>query len=385
MQMANEFDRQVDRRNTSSLKWEKYGDSDILPMWVADTDFISPPAIMKALHERIDHGVFGYTNTPDELIQLVIERMQSHYQWTVEQDWLIWLPGLVCGLNLACRAVGSSGDTVLSPKPIYPPFMSSPRLSDRQLLSVPLCEQEGRWVLDLDALDQLITPDTKMLLFCNPQNPGGSVYRREELEQLAKLVVKHDLIVCSDEIHCDLILEPGLQHIPLGSISEEMAARTITLMAPSKTYNIAGLACAFAIIPDRNLRKRFHDVMKGIVPDVNLLGFTAAIAAYRDGDEWNRSQLNYLRENRDYLVGEINQIPGLKLGPVEATYLAWIDVSGAKLDNPAHFFEQAGVGLSPGRDFGDDRFMRLNFGCTRSTLEEAVRRIRRAIQGELPA
>ncbi|WP_370277677.1 MalY/PatB family protein [Pontibacterium sp.] len=383
--MANVFDHPVDRSNTSSLKWEKYRDSDVLPMWVADTDFMSPPAIADALHERVNHGVFGYTNTPEELDNLVIERLQRLYQWPVERDWLVWLPGLVCGLNLACRAVGESQDQVFSPKPVYPPFMSSPRLSDRQLVSVPLKESDNRWTLDLEALEASITPQSKILLFCNPHNPGGAVYRREELEALAELVIKHDLMVCSDEIHCDLILEPGLQHIPLGSLNDEIAARSITLMAPSKTYNIAGLACSFAVIPDRQLRQQFLRQMKGIVPDVNLLGYTAAIAAYKHGDEWNKQQLDYLRDNRDYLVHEINQIPGLKLAPIEATYLAWIDVSGAKLDNPQHFFEQAGVGMSPGRDFGDDRYVRLNFGCRRELLEEAVNRIRRAILGELPA
>ncbi|MGB0466119.1 MAG: MalY/PatB family protein [Pontibacterium sp.] len=383
--MVNEFDRPIDRKNTSSLKWEKYRDTKILPMWVADTDFMAPPAIMAALHERIDHGVFGYTNTPDELTTQVINRMQQRYQWAIEADWIIWLPGLVCGLNLACRSIGKPGDAVHSPKPIYPPFMSAPRFSQRELVSVPLCENEGRWILDLEALEASIQPESKCLLFCNPQNPGGTVYRREELEQLAALVIKHDLFVCSDEIHCDLILEPGLKHLPLAALNDEIAARTITLMAPSKTYNIAGLGCSFAIIPDKQLRQQFHNNMKGIVPDVNLLGYTAALAAYRDGDCWNDRQLAYLRENRDYLIHEINQIPGLKLGPVEATYLAWIDISGAKLDNPAHFFEQAGVGMSPGRDFGDERFMRLNFGCPRELLEEAVRRIRRAILAELPA
>lgn len=383
--MDNEFDRPVDRRNTASMKWEKYREADILPMWVADTDFASPPAIAAALQQRIEHGVFGYTNTPDELNQLVIERLQQRYDWEITRDALVWLPGLVCGLNLACRAVGSEGDVVLSPKPVYPPFMSAPRLSGRELLTLPMTQHEGRWLLDIEALEAAITPQTKLLLFCNPHNPGGTVYRREELETLAGLVLRHDLIVCSDEIHCDLILEPGLVHTPLAALGEEIAARTITLMAPSKTYNIAGLGCSFAVIQDRELRRRFQQVMKGIVPDVNLFGYTAAIAAYKDGDAWNDKQLEYLRANRDYLIREINQIPGLSLGPIEATYLAWIDVSAAKLDNPAHFFEQAGVGMSPGRDFGDERFMRLNFGCTRQTLELAVERIRRALLSELPA
>ncbi|MGH1461660.1 MAG: MalY/PatB family protein [Neptuniibacter sp.] len=383
--MTTEFDRHVDRKGTASQKWEKYSDSDILPMWVADTDFISPPSVIQALQERISHGVFGYTNVPAELNDLVVERMQQLYNWQIHQDSLVWLPGLVCGLNIACRAVGNSGDQVISPKPIYPPFVSSPRLSERTVCSVPLKEQNGHFVLDLEALENSITDTTTLLLFCNPQNPGGAVYTQPELEALAEIIIRHDLHICSDEIHCDLILEPGLQHIPMASLNEEIAKRTITLMAPSKTYNIAGLGCSFAIISDNQLRKQFIQVRKGIVPDVNLLGYTAAIAAYKEGEDWNNKQLDYLRQNRNYLMHEINQIPGLKLNPIEATYLAWIDVSGAKLSNPTHFFEQAGVGMSPGRDFGDANYMRLNFGCTRSTLIEAVKRIKTALANELPA
>ncbi|WP_415896995.1 MalY/PatB family protein [Neptuniibacter sp. QD72_48] len=383
--MSTEFDYQINRKGTASQKWEKYSDSDILPMWVADTDFMSPPAVIKALHERIDHGVFGYTNVPVELNELVIERMQNFYDWEVNSNDIVWLPGLVCGLNLACRSLGKSGDTVLTPKPIYPPFMSAPRLSDREVCTLPMQDIDGRKIIDFDALENALTERTRLLLFCNPHNPGGTVYRKEELEQLAEIIIKHDLYICSDEIHCDLILDQGLQHTPIASLSPEIAARTITLMAPSKTFNIAGLGCSFAIIGNPELRKKFINTKKGVVPDVNLLGYTAAIAAYQEGEAWNQQQLDYLRANRDYLQKEINQIPGLKLAPIEATYLAWIDVSGAKLTNPAHFFEQAGIGMSPGRDFGDNNYMRLNFGCTRSTLEEAVRRIKRALVNELPA
>ncbi|WP_020682851.1 MalY/PatB family protein [Marinobacterium rhizophilum] len=379
------FDRIIDRRDTASEKWEKYRDSEILPMWVADTDFMSPPAVIEALQQRISHGVFGYTQTPAELNQLVIDRMHRLYGWNIEADWLVWLPGLVCGLNLSCRSVGADGDSVLVPKPVYPPFMTAPRLSSRQLVTIPMQQHGARWTLDFDALEAAISADSRLLLFCNPHNPGGTCYRREELERLASIARQHDLIVCSDEIHCDLILEPGVEHLPLASLQSDIEARSITLMAPSKTYNIAGLGCSFAIIPDPELRKTFRRVRRGIVPDVNLLGYTAALAAYRDGDAWNRRQLDYLRDNRDYLVREINRIPGLRMEPVEATYLAWIDVSAAKLDNPAHFFEQAGVGMSPGRDFGDDRFMRLNFGCPRGLLEEAVRRMRSALLNHLPA
>ena len=379
------FDTFIDRSDTASQKWERYRDTEILPMWVADTDFMAPPSVIQALQKRVEHGVFGYTNTPAELNQLVIDRMQSLYQWKIETDWLVWLPGLVCGLNIACRAVGDAGDHVISPQPIYPPFVSAPHLSKRKVIQVPMAQEGERFILDFAALEKSITPDTHMILFCNPHNPGGSVYRKDELLQLAAIAKKHQLTICSDEIHCDLILEPGLEHIPLASLNSDSASRTITLMAPSKTYNIAGLGCSFAIIPDEQLRKQFINVRKGIVPDVNLLGYTAAIGAYQAGDDWNQKQLRYLRENRDYLIQELNQIPGLKLNPIEATYLAWIDISAAKLENPARFFEEAGIGMSPGRDFGDANYMRLNFGCPRPLLEEAVKRIKSALLNHLPA
>ncbi|BBB28497.1 MalY/PatB family protein [Neptunomonas japonica] len=379
------FDTFIDRSDTASQKWERYRDTEILPMWVADTDFMAPPSVIQALQKRVEHGVFGYTNTPAELNQLVIDRMQSLYQWKIETDWLVWLPGLVCGLNLACRAVGDAGDHVISPQPIYPPFVSAPHLSKRKVIQVPMTQEGERFILDFAVLEKSITPDTHMILFCNPHNPGGSVYREEELLQLAAIAKKHQLTICSDEIHCDLILEPDLQHIPLASLNSDSASRTITLMAPSKTYNVAGLGCSFAIIPDEQLRKQFINVRKGIVPDVNLLGYTAAIGAYQAGDDWNQKQLRYLRENRDYLIQELNQIPGLKLNPIEATYLAWIDISAAKLENPARFFEEAGIGMSPGRDFGDANYMRLNFGCPRPLLEEAIKRIKSALLNHLPA
>lgn len=383
--MSYSFDQSIDRNGTASQKWERYRDQDILPMWVADTDFMAPPAVLDALHARINHGIFGYTNTPQELNLAVQAHLRTQYHWEIDTDWLVWLPGLVCGLNLACRAVGKPGDQVLTPTPVYPPFISAPQLSDRRVCQVPMHYRDNRLVLDMAALQAAIRPDTALLLLCNPHNPGGSVYRQAELEQLAAIAEQHDLIICSDEIHCDLLLQPEREHIPLARLNPSIAARTITLMAPSKTFNIAGLGCSFAVISDKQLRRRFNEVRRGIVPDVNLLGYTAALAAYTEGEDWHRQQLAYLRANHAYLLEAINQMPGLRMAPLEATYLAWIDVSGAGLDNPHHFFEQAGVGLSPGRDFGDSQFVRLNFGCTRERLEQAVERMRRALANHLPA
>jgi len=376
---AFNFDQLIDRTQSSSEKWQKYAGTDVLPMWVADTVFQSPPAVIEALTQRIEHGIFGYTETPDSLNAVFIERMQRMYSWSLATEQLIWLPGLVCGLNLAVRSTCSETGSAVTATPIYPPFMSAPQLSQRGLVKVPMMRHGSHQIIDFDALQKNLTPETELLLFCNPHNPGGAVYRQAELERLAQVVIENNLVICSDEIHCDLILEPGLQHIPVASLGPEIAARTITLMAPSKTWNIAGLGCSVAIIENPDLRAKFARVRKGLVPSVNLLGFTAAEAAYRDGDEWNRQQLTYLRANRDYLLREINALPGLKMDANEATYLAWIDASALGKESPQKFFEQAGVGLSDGKDFGDPQFVRLNFGCPRSRLEEAIRRMRAAL------
>jgi len=286
---------------------------------------------------------------------------------------------VVNGLNLACRIVGSSGTGVFVPSAIYPPFTHAPELSGRTRRPVPMIQSDARWVIDLEWLAHNTGDDDALLLLCNPHNPGGSVYRRDELSRLAELILARDMVICSDEVHCDLILDPDKKHIPIATLSEDIEKRSITLMSPSKTFNTPGLGCSFAIIPDRDLRRRYIKVKQGIVPYLGALGYVGAQAAYEFGDEWNRQQVDYLRANRDYLVREINSIRGLRLDKVEATYLAWIDVSELGLDNPPKFFEQAGVGMSAGHEFGDDRFMRLNFGCPRSRVEEAVTRIRLAV------
>jgi len=373
-----DFDTLVDRSDTGSEKWDKYAGRDIIPLWVADMDFRSPPAVIAALHERIEHGVFGYTHPPQGLVAAVQEHLQRDFAWRVEPEWLVWLPGLVCGLNVLCRAVGENGDEVVTFTPIYPPFLSAPTLTDRTTVRVPLQLDRGRWVADLAALEGAITKRTKLLLLCSPHNPVGRAWTRNELEQFAAVAERHDLTIGSDDIHAGLILDEGTEHIPIATLSPGIARRTITLLAPSKSYNIPGLGCSFAVISDPGLRKRFIKAAGRIVPHVNTLGYTAAEAAYRYGEGWRQQLLAYLRGNRDLVTAEINAIPGLITTHVEATYLAWIDTRQADIEKPGRFFEAAGVGLSDGDDFGAPGFVRLNFGCSRTLLVEALQRMRQA-------
>jgi len=375
--MAFDFNQWIDRRHSDSLKWHKYGDRDVLPLWVADSDFRSPPSVIEAIKQRAEHGVFGYGATPTGLIDITLSRLAQRYNWQIEPDWIVLLPGVVCGLNLSVRAFTETGESTVSPTPIYPPFRGAARLADRAQVHLPLRLQHDRWVMDLDA--SAMQGNERLLMLCNPQNPGGTVYRREELEAQLAFAQQHDLIVCSDEIHCDLLLSPGAQHFPFASLSEDAAQRSITLISPSKTFNIAGLGASVAIIPNPELRARFKRVREGIVPGVDILALVAAEAAWRDGDEWLAAQLDYLRANRDWLVAQVNALPELQMAAPEATYLGWIDASKLDVASPMDYFEQHGLGFSPGHDFGDNNFVRFNFGCTRATLEQAVARLQQAV------
>jgi len=370
------FDTPLDRRGTDSLKWGKYAGRDILPLWVADMDFAAPPAVLAALHRRVDEGVFGYGQPWPSLAAAISEHLASEYGWAIEPDWIVWLPGLVSGLNIACRAVEGE---VLTATPVYPPFLSAPRLSGRPLKQVDLVRRDGRWQWDLPAL-AAAADNSRLFLLCHPHNPVGRCWRRDELQALADFAAARDLIVCSDEIHCGLILDADKRHIPFASLSPDAARRSITLLAPSKTFNIPGLGCAFAIIPDAGLRSRFRRAMEGIVPHINVLGLAACEAAYRDGEAWRRELIAYLAGNRDRVMAAVAACPQVGMSPVEATYLAWIDVRGLGLADPARHFEAHGLGLSDGADFAAPGWLRLNFGCPRATLIEALRRFAAACQ-----
>ncbi len=381
--MRYDFDEEVERKGTDSHKWERYGE-DVIPLWVADMDFVSAKPIIKALRNRVDHGVFGYTRAPRELGAVLQERMKTRYSWAVGEEQIVYLPGVVSGLNFAFQAYADAGDAILVQPPVYSHFIRDPLIRGRAVVAEPLKETGGTYEIDFDAFEKAITGRTRMFVLCNPHNPVGRVFTREELERLAGICLRHNIIICSDEIHCDLIYA-GCKHIPIASLDPAVADRTITLMAPSKTFNVPGLGCAFAIISNAALRETWISQSQGLLPHVNIMGLTAALAAYREGDEWLQQVLVYLRSNRDFLLQYVTEnLPGISMKNVEATYLAWLDCreSGIR-GNPFDFFlRQARVALNDGTEYGGggEGFVRLNFACPRRRLREALDRMADALR-----
>ena len=382
--MTFDFDTVIERRGTDSQKWQKYAGRDILPLWVADMDFKCSPAIIAALQERVAQGTFGYARPVQSTVDAFVNAAAQRYGWPIDPSWIVWLPGLVVGLNLAAEAFAEPGEEVLTLTPVYPPFMSAPKNTGRVSVQVPFQHDAAarRWEIDWAALERALTPRTKIFFLCNPHNPLARVWRREELVRLGEFCGRHNLLICSDEIHCDLILE-GLPHVPTALLGDEIARRTVTFMAPSKTYNVPGLGTSIAIIPDAKLRAQFVRTAAGVMAEVTGVGYVACEAAYRDSEPWRQALITYLRGNRDYLVDFVaREMPGVTIdAPIEATYLAWLNVSALKLADPFAHFEKHGVGLSDGAAFGEPRgaHVRLNFGCPRATLTEALARMQRAL------
>jgi cystathionine beta-lyase len=384
-----DFDTVHERRGTDSQKWQKYAGRDILPLWVADMDFRSPPVVLEALQQRVAHGIFGYARPVKATVDAVVGAMEARYGWKIDPSWIVWLPGLVCGLNVSIEAFSEPDDEVLSFTPVYPPFLSSPRNRGRVARSVPLALRGGEpasWGIDWDLLEKSVTPRTKILLLCQPHNPLARIWGPDEIAQLAEFCVRHKIILCSDEIHCDLILDAARRHIPTAVAAAGVAGITsqlATFMAPSKTYNLPGLGTSFALIADPELRARFVRASTGIVAEVTTLGYAACEAAYRDGEPWRLELLAYLRRNRDFLLDFIaRELPGIRVdAPIEATYLAWLNVEALGLSDPVAHFEAHGVGLSDGAFFGAPagKAVRINFGCPRATLAEALRRMKAAL------
>jgi cystathionine beta-lyase len=380
--MASRFDVEIDRRGTGAYKWDRYAGTDVLPLWVADMDFASPPAVVEGLHRRVEHGVFGYTHAWPSCDEAVLDYLRDRHAVDVPREWLAWLPGCVPALSMACAATGSSGDAVITFTPVYPPFRAVHRDSQRTLREIPLtADDQGRYDIDFEALEEAAAAGAKTLLFCNPHNPVGRVFDGATVRRVAAICERYDMLLCSDEIHCDLVLdEQKTPFVSALSLDDRVRQRLIVLMAASKTYNVAGLACSFALIPHEGLRRRFRQAAGKLLSEISPLGFAATEAAYRGGEAWRQELLAYLRGNRDRIAEFVRaRCPGLVASPVEATYLAWFDARPLGLPDPHRHFEQHGLGFSNGVDFGTPGFVRMNFGTTRARVEEALRRLERAV------
>ena len=379
MESHIDFDKLINRKSTGSLKWEKYKDRDILPMWVADMDFESPPAIKSALLKRVEHGVYGYTIPYESVENAVIDYLRRDHGLEVKREWLVWMPGLVPALNTASRAFEKPGDAVMTNTPVYPPFLTAPEWQNKELQSVPLVVRNNRYTFDFEAMEAAVTERTKMFILCNPHNPVGRAWSLDELHQLVDFCKRHKLIVVSDEIHCDLILDDSVKHHTFLGLDEWAKDNSLTLMAPSKTYNVPGLSCSYIIIPNPQLRVRFQKASRGMITEVNCLGYVGCEAAYNHGDEWLQGVRDVLKGNYQRAYSFIRErMPKIHMFPMEATYLAWMDVRALGLQSPEIYFEENGVGLSNGALFGSPGFLRLNIGCPREMLDCALDRMEKA-------
>jgi cystathionine beta-lyase len=388
--MRYDFDHVADRRPTDSIKWNKY-EADVLPLWVADMDYPVAEPILQTLQCRVTHGIFGYPDihpkpgSVSELQQVLVDRMQRLYKWHLVPEDLILLPGVIVGLNLTCHTLETPGGGVLIQTPVYPPFFQTAPNAGMVLQEAPLVRQpDGRYEIDWETFESAFTDETRVFILCNPHNPVGRVFQKSELERMAEICLRHGVIICSDEIHCDLLFK-GQKHLPIASLDDEIAQNTVTLMSPTKTFNIAGLQCSFAIVQNKELRQKLVQTMSGLVMWVNLIGLTATLAAYREGQEWLDQVLEYLEGNRDYLSDFIqSQLPGLTMVKPEGTYLAWLDCrkSGIQGNPHAFFLKEARVAFNDGVTFGKggEEFVRLNFASTRATLTRALEQMKIALE-----
>jgi cysteine-S-conjugate beta-lyase len=376
----SQFDSIIDRKKTDSFKWDFFGDPEhVIPMPVADMDFRCPEPVIDAMRLATEHGIYGYSICPAELTELVIEQTFEKYNWKIEAEWIIWLPGLVPGITTACKCIGQIGDSIMTPIPVYHPFHQGIGHAERKMIPVQMMEENGRYVLNYNEIERSFDSSTKLFLLCNPHNPAGTVFTKFELEKLADLCQKNNTIICSDEIHCELILDKTQKHIPIASLNKWVENNSITLLSPSKTYNIASMGCSLAVIPNPEIRARFEQAKAGMVPMLSRHAYLAALAAYKHGEPWRDKLLIYLRQNHDYLLERINKIQGLKMLPLQATYLAWIDCRNSPINNMLQLLLDNGVRIIDGSLFKGEGFIRLNFACPFSVLEEAVNRIEKAI------
>tara|TARA_Y100000588_G_scaffold77093_4_gene80361 strand:- start:4981 stop:6129 length:1149 start_codon:yes stop_codon:yes gene_type:complete len=376
------FDDTPSRKETFSFKWQKYNGKDIIPAWVADTEFRCAEPILNAISRHVEHGNLGYILPAQQTdaVNAVVRWLADKHDWQIKPEWLVWTPGVVPAFNVACKAYCEPGDKVLIQTPNYPPLLAAPKINDLERVDIGTVidnsdSEKPRYTIDFEALEShAADPKCKLFIVCNPMNPVGSVLTQDEIDRIATICNQHNVRLCSDEIHCDLILEPGKTHIPAGRVSE-LENNSVTLMAASKTFNVAGLGTSFAVIPDAGLRRQFTQAAAGIMPWVTVLGLAATQAAFTECDDWHQAQLAYLKENRDRVFEAVNSIEGLSMIKPDATFLAWVDASGLKVDNVLTWAEQKGVGPSPGADFHQADHFRINYGCSKQMLEDILARL----------
>jgi cysteine-S-conjugate beta-lyase len=396
--MKYDFDTVCDRSNTDCAKWGAvkaiFGREDVIPMWVADMDFPTAAPIVEALKKRAEHPFYGYTMPGPGLAEAVVERMKRKLDWKIEPDWVVFTPGIIPALNIAVRALTHPGDEIIVQEPVYFPFFGVVTGSGCQIVHNRLKLVRGRYKMDYADLESRFQSRegmrmghsrVKAIILCNPQNPIGRVWSREELTRMGEIVIGHGAIVISDEIHCELLYK-GFRHTPFAAISKDFADNSIVCMAPSKTFNLPGLEASSIIIPNKKLRDDFNDARAGMVPGLNIFGLTAMEAAYRHGDEWLKQLLDYLQGNLEITMNWFKErIPRIKVIEPQGTYLLWLDCRGLGLDDKElqkFMREQARVGFDDGYMFGEggSGFQRMNIACPRSILREALERIEGAVK-----
>lgn len=383
------FDELIDRSGTNTVKYDGrksfFGNEDVLPLWVADMDFRTPDFIMEAIRKRAEHDLFGYTFRPESYSQSIVSWLKRRHDWEIKPEWISFSPGVVAGLTMAIEALSKPGDGVIIQPPVYFPFFDSVKGTGREMIENPLRLENGRYFFDLEDLKNKITPNTRLLLLSNPQNPGGMAWSEQELTDLTQICLENKVVIISDEIHSDLIFD-GYKFTPLAGISEEIAQNCITCMAPSKTFNTAGLTTSYLVIPNKRHFVAYERVMR--LPHLhmgNIFGTVALEAAYTHGDEWLAQLLRYLQENYAFLERFFQEnLPEVKVMQPEATYLIWLDFSAFGLTDEAlsQKLIDGGVGLNRGVQFGKQGsgYMRMNIGCPRSVLQEAFGRIAKALR-----
>lgn len=370
--MAFDFDRPTNRLHTDSIRWDHFDSERVLPLWVADMDFQSPSCVISALNKRVQDGIYGYTHSPNDFNQAIAQYLFEQYEWKIDPDWVVILPSVVSGLYTVVQQLTNADEGVLIPNPVYHHLRLACSSSNRSFQEMQLRLTDERWVLPMNDLSNLINDKTKLALFCNPQNPGSTVFTQEELKQFGDFCVNNNLWICSDEIHAGLVLDQNKKHIPLASISKEISKKTITLMSLNKTFNFPGIGLAWAIAENPILRKAIQVGLHQTIPAPSLLAYTATMAAIKEGEPWRQELIKYLRGNRDLIDEKINSMHELNIGKMEASYLAWIDCTKSKHQNPYQVLLEAGLATSPGEQFNRDKFVRLNFGTQRQRLKQAL-------------